>query len=64
MFKGGASSLVTFIDGFSRKVWAYLLHSRDEVLCVFRNWLSLVKIDTGCWLRIFRSDDGGEYMSR
>ena len=63
MSKGGASYLATFIDDFSRKVWAYQLHSKDEVSGVFRKWLSLVKIDTGCWLCIFRSDDGGEYMS-
>ena len=32
---GGASYFVTFIDDFSRKVWAYPLRRKDEVLSVF-----------------------------
>ncbi len=35
---GGASYFVTFIDDYSRKVWAFALKSKDQVLHVFKTW--------------------------
>ena len=34
---GGAKYFVTFIDDFSRKVWAFPLKSKDQVLSVLSN---------------------------
>ena len=33
---GGAKYFVTFIDDFSRKVWVYVLKTKDQVLSVFK----------------------------
>ena len=40
---GGAAYFVTFIDDFSRKVWAYPLRRKDEVLSVFQHFVTLVE---------------------
>ena len=37
---GGALYYVTFIDDYSRKVWAYALKSKDQVLDVFSFFLA------------------------
>jgi hypothetical protein len=59
---GGASYFVTFIDDHSRKVWAYLLKTKDEVLNVFKEFHSMVERETGKKLKVLRSDNGGEYI--
>ena len=40
---GGASYFVTFIDDFSRIVWAYPLKRKDEVFSVFQHFVALVE---------------------
>ena len=35
---GGAQYLVTFIDDHSRRIWAYPLKTKDQVLDVFKNF--------------------------
>ena len=62
--KGGAYYLVSFIDDYSRKVWGYAIHSKDEVFGRFRDWLALGYNESGQRLQILRSDRGGEYCSR
>ena len=49
---GGASYFVFFIDDFSRKVWAYPLKRKDQILSAFKLFVTLVKMD-----------NGGEYFS-
>jgi hypothetical protein len=34
---GGALNFVIFIDNHSRKVWTFVLKSKDYVLCVFKH---------------------------
>lgn len=54
---------VTFIDDYSRFTWLYLLHSKDELFSVFKIFHSHVKTQFSSNIKIFRSDNGGEYMS-
>ena len=61
---GGASYFVTFIDDFSRKVWAYPLKRKDEVFSVFQRFVTLVETQTGKKVKCLRSDNGGEYVSK
>jgi len=61
---GGAQYFVTFIDDFSRKVWAYPLRSKDHVLTVFQKLVTLVETQTGKKFKCLRSDNGGEYTSK
>jgi len=43
---------LSFIDGFSRTTWVYLLKDKSNVFSVFN-----------MFYKIFLSDNGGEYMS-
>ena len=58
---GGAQYFVTFIDDHSRKTWVYLLKTKNQVLEVFKQFLSLVERQTGKKLKCIRTDNGGEY---
>ena len=59
---GGALYFVTFIDDHSRKVWAYTLKTKDQVLDVFKYFQAKVERETGKKLKCVRSDNGGEYI--
>lgn len=55
---------LTFIDDYSRYVWVYILKTKDEVFSKFVEWKNEVENLTGKRLKIFRSDNGGEYTSK
>ena len=61
---GGASYFVTFIDDFSWKVWAYPLKHKDEVLFVFKRFVTLVEIETGKKVKCLGFGNGREYVSK
>ena len=44
---GGGHYFVTFIDDHSRKVWATVLKTKDQVLDVFRDFHVKVERETG-----------------
>lgn len=58
---GGASYFVTFIDDHSRKLWVFLMRTKDQVLGYFKHFVALVERQTGKKLKCIRSDNGGEY---
>ena len=58
---GGALYYVTLIDDHSRKVWAYALKFKDQVLDVFKYFHVKVERQTGKQLKSIRVDNGGEY---
>ena len=58
---GGAQYFVTFIDDHSRKVWVYMLKTKDQVLQSFKEFHAMVERETGKKLKVVRSDNGGEY---
>ena len=58
---GGALYFVTFIDDCSRKLWVYVLKTKDQVLGVFKKFQALVERETGKKLKCIRTDNGGEY---
>ena len=59
---GSALYFVTFIDDHSRKVWAYTLKTKDQVLDVFKHFQANVERETGRQMKCVRSDNGGEYI--
>ena len=61
---GGAIYFVTFIDDFSRKVWAYPLKRKDEVFSVFKRFVTLVETKIGKKVKCLHFDNGGEYVSK
>ena len=58
---GGVSYFVTFIDDASRKVWAYPMKDKDEVLEIFQKVHVGVERETNKLLKCLRTDNGGEY---
>lgn len=44
---GGSVYFVTFIDDHSRKVWAYRMKSKDQVLEIFKQFQAIVERETG-----------------
>jgi len=57
----GAAYFVTFIDDHSRKLWAYSLKTKNEVLEKFKQFQVMVERQTRKKLKCIRSDNGGEY---
>ena len=60
---GGGEYFVTFLDDHTRYVWVYILKQKSEVFRCFREWKALVEKSSGRKIKIFRSDNGGEYTS-
>ncbi|KAL4323581.1 hypothetical protein GQ457_11G003910 [Hibiscus cannabinus] len=58
---GDALYFVTFIDDHLRKVWIYLLKTKDQVLEAFKEFHAKVERETERMLKCVRSDNGGEY---
>ena len=54
---------VTFIDGFSRCTWLYLLKHKSEVLSAFKDFYTLVCNQYNANVKVFRSDNGTEYLN-
>ena len=60
---GGKHYFVTFVDDFSRRVWVYMLKSKDEVLETFLVWKKMVENQTRRKIKVLRSDNGTEYRN-
>ena len=54
---------VTFIDGFSRYTWLYLLNHKSNVFTVFKDLYALIKNKFGNTIKVLRSDNGTEYVN-
>jgi hypothetical protein len=61
---GGNSFFVSFIDDCSKKLWLYLIKRKADVFDVFRKFKLMVEKQSGCKLKVLRTDGGGEYTSR
>ena len=61
---GGARYHITFIDDFSRKVWVYFLKQKSKVFQKFKEWKTVVENQMGRKVKVLRSDNGGEYISK
>lgn len=55
---------VKFIDDHSRKIWVYLLKSKDEVFNKFQEFKARVENLTERRIKILRFNNGGEYTSK
>ncbi|KAE8666438.1 Phospholipase D delta [Hibiscus syriacus] len=61
---GGNRYYLTFIDDFSRKCWIYILKEKSEALEKLREFKAMSEKQSGQYLKILRSDRGGEYTSK
>ena len=63
MSLGGAKYFLTFIDDFSRKMLVYPLKAKSECFERFKEFKALVEKEVEAEIKVFRSDNGGEYTS-
>lgn len=54
---------VSLIDDFSRKTWIYFLKGKNEVFSKFKEFKALIENLYEKKIKIFRSDNGGEFTS-
>jgi hypothetical protein len=52
---------VSFIDGFSKYIWIYLLKMKSDVYQVFLNFQNFVERQFQCEIKTMQTDWGGEY---
>lgn len=48
-----------FIDDFSRFTWLSFMHSRSELLTIYKNFTTMVHTQFGKTMKVFRSDGAG-----
>jgi len=60
----GYRFFVTFIDDASRYTKVYFMRHKDEVAALFKEYRAAVENFCSRPIKILRSDNGGEYMSR
>ena len=58
---GDALYFATLIDDCSKKVWVYVLMTKDQVIGVFKQFQASVERETGKKLKCIRTNNGGEY---
>lgn len=55
--------MVTFLDDFSRKVWAYFLKMKSDAFDDFKTWKTMVEKQTERVVKKLRIDNGMEFCS-
>lgn len=58
---GSSLYFIIFINNHSKKVWVFLLKSKDQVLNVFKEFHARVEKEANYQLKCVRADNGGEY---
>ena len=59
----GYKYFITFTDDNSRHTWVFFLKKKSEALATFKTWKAQVELMTGLKVKVFRTDNGGEYTS-
>ncbi|RVW13937.1 Retrovirus-related Pol polyprotein from transposon TNT 1-94 [Vitis vinifera] len=60
----GPKYFIFFIDDYSRYMYIYLFHNKNEALGAFKVFKAEVKKQCGKQIKIVRTDRGGEYYGR
>lgn len=60
---GGHLYYIISIDEFSTKTWIFYLKHKYEAFDMFKDFKALIKYQTGKEIKVFGSDNGGEYTS-
>ena len=60
---GGAKYLVTFIDDYSRRCWAYPIKKKSDVFPVFKQYKAWVELQFGKMIKCLRTDNDEEYTN-
>ncbi|CAH9103829.1 unnamed protein product [Cuscuta epithymum] len=60
---GGRKYFLSLVDHFSRKVWIFLLKTKDETFENFKNWKTLVESQSNFKLKALKTDNGLEFCN-
>ena len=60
----GELYIINFIDDYSPKAWIYMIKRKSEAYKLFKDWRALVEREMGQRIKIFQTDNGGEYSSK
>ena len=60
----GKKYFISFIDDFSRYMYLYILHNKNEALDAFKVFKAEVEKQCGKQIKIVRSNRGGKYYGR
>ena len=60
---GGCKYFISFIDDFSKKVWAYFLQTKDEAFSKFKEWKEAVESHTEKRIKCLHTDIGLKYCN-
>lgn len=61
---GGSRYIFTLVDDASSKLFCYFLKSKDQVPDIFKEFKDLIENQTGRRIKVFRSDNGGEFVNK
>ena len=50
-----------FVDEILRFTWVYFIRKKSDVFEYFKEFKTMVEKQTGKYIKILRSDQGGEY---
>ena len=54
--------MLTFVDDFLHKVWAYFLRQKNETFSIFKKFKTLVENQTRRKIKKLRTDNGPEFV--
>lgn len=60
---GGKKYFLLLIDDLTRYMWLFLLATKSEAPSTIKRFKAGVEVETGCKLRVLRTDRGGEFTS-
>ncbi|XP_075079228.1 uncharacterized protein LOC142164710 [Nicotiana tabacum] len=59
----GMKYFLTLVDDFTRWTWVFLMRLKSDVIFLFKNFISMIKIQFGKQIKMFRSDNGSEFFN-
>ena len=59
----GAHYFLTIVDDYMRFTWIFLMKHKDEAQPLIKRFFSYVSTQFASHIKIFRSDNGGEFLS-
>ncbi|KAF8720239.1 GAG-pre-integrase domain, partial [Rhizoctonia solani] len=60
---GGSKYWMILLNNATRYCWVLLLKSKSDAFEAFKAWHKRITTQTGCVLKVLRSDNGGKYFS-
>ncbi|CAA7051764.1 unnamed protein product [Microthlaspi erraticum] len=60
----GSRYFLLFLDDFTHMCWVYFLKQKSDTFSTFKKAKAMIEKQSGCSIKILRSDGGGEFTSK